>query len=183
MNRELSREFVPIEGSNYGINEYGEVKNFNTKTILKTFLISNYPAINITLNGKRKTMYCHHIMAATFLNHIAKRGLITINHIDHDKTNNRLDNLEIISHRRNSALAYIHKNRELPTGVVKTEIGKRRYKTQISYLGVNNYLGCYYTAEEAHAVYMEASDCIMKTGKLPERFMNRTRYERYKKSQ
>jgi len=182
MDRELSREFTQIPDTTYLINEYGEVKHEYKGKVLKTFLISDYPAVNINVNGKRKTMYVHHLCALVFLGHVAKRGLITINHIDHDKTNNRLDNLEIISHRRNSALAYIHKKRELPTGVVKTELGRRKYKTQISYLGMNTYLGSYFTPEEAHAVYMEASDCIMQTGKLPERFMNRERYQRYNQS-
>jgi len=37
------------------------------------------------------------------------------------------------------------------------------------------------TAEEAAAVYQEASDLIIKTGELPEYYMNRKRYDRFKK--
>jgi len=181
MKQKLSKKFVRLEGSDYAINEFGEVKNLKTRNVLKPFLISDYPAVNITVNGKRKTCYVHHLCSEIFLGHVAKRGLMTINHIDHDKTNNRLDNLEVISHRRNTALSYIHKNRELPTGVTKTAIGKRRYKSQICYKGENRYLGCYMTAEEAAAVYQEASDLIIKTGELPEYYMNRKRYDRFKK--
>jgi nitrous oxide reductase len=36
-------------------------------------------------------------------------------------------------------------------------------------------------AEEAAAVYQEASDLIIKTGELPEYYMNRKRYDRFKK--
>ncbi len=167
--------------TNYSINEYGEVKGLRTRIVLKPFLISNYPAVNISVNQKRKTCYVHHLMSLTFLNHTPKRGLITINHIDQNKQNNRLDNLEIITHRRNSALTYIHRNRELPTGVTKNPMGIRLFKAQINHRGVNNYLGCYMTAQEASQAYQEASDGIIKTGEIPESLKNKKRYGRYKK--
>jgi len=177
----LNEEFTQLENSDYAINELGQVKNLRTKVVLKQFLISDYPAVNISVNGKRKTVYVHHLLAEVFLNHKAKRGIMSINHIDQNKTNNRLDNLEIISHRRNTALCFIHRNREMPTGVTKTETGVKQYKAQINYRGVNTYLGCYHTPEEAHAVYVEASDSIIKTGGLPERFVNREKYKRFSK--
>ena len=181
MKNELSKEFSPIPNSNYSINEYGEVINNRYKIILNPFFISNYPAINLSINGKRKTMYVHHCMSIVYLNHIPKRGLITINHIDQNKQNNRLDNLEIISHRLNSTLTHTTRNRLLPTGVTLNPIGKRRYKAQLSYLGKNRYLGMFYTAEEASATYQEAVQLIIKTGQLPDYFFTKKRYERFKK--
>jgi hypothetical protein len=183
MKKQLSENFIQLENSDYAINQLGVVKNLKTGNIIHPFLISGYPAVNITVNGKRKTTYVHHIMAAMFLNYVAKRGLMSINHINADKTCNRLDNLEVITHRRNSALTFINKNRELPTGVTLNPTGVRRYKAQISYQGINRYLGAYMTAEEASQVYQEASDCIVKTGHLPDYFMNRKRYDRFKKSE
>ena len=179
--KQLNEEFIQLKDSDYSINELGVVKNLNTGNIINPFLISQYPAVNISVGGKRKTCYVHHIAAFVFLDYVAKRGLISINHIDANKQNNRLDNLEIITHRRNSALTYINKKRELPTGVVQTTVGRRRFKAQISYLGTNKYLGCYMTAQEAHDVYMSASDAIVKTGHLPQYFLTRERYERFKK--
>ena len=183
MKNELNKEFSPIPNSNYSINEYGEVINNRYKMILTPFLISDYPAVNISVNGKRKTMYVHHCMSIVYLNHIPKRGLITVNHIDQNKQNNRLDNLEVISHRLNSALTYIHKNRALATGVTKGIAGIKKYKAQISYLGINRYLGSYLTEQEASEVYIAASDAIVKTGHLPEYFLTRQKYKRFKKDQ
>ena len=178
MEKQLNAEFIQLENSDYAINEYAVLKNLKTGNIINPFLISQYPAANITVEGKRKTVYLHHVMALVFLDYVAKRGLMSINHIDQNKQNNRLDNLEVISHRRNSALTFIHKKRKLPTGVVENPIGIRRFKAQISYLGKNRYLGCYMTPEEASEVYQAASDTILKTGHLPEHFMTRKRYER-----
>ena len=179
MKSKLSKKFINIENTNYAINQLGEVKSFRTRTVLKPFLISDYPAVNITISGKRKTVYIHHLMAAVYLDYVAKRGLMSINHKDGNKQNNRLDNLEVITHRLNSALTYINKKRELPTGVTKTAIGIRKFKCQISYKGVNRYLGCYMTAEQAGNVYQEAAKTIMETGELPDYFLTRERYQRF----
>jgi hypothetical protein len=181
MERKPNEEFTQIENSDYSVNELGVVKNLKTGNIINPFLISQYPAVNITIDGKRKTSYVHHLMALVFLDYVAKRGLMSINHIDANKQNNRLDNLEVITHRRNSALTFVHKKRKLPTGVVENPIGVRKFKAQISYLGINRYLGAYMTAEEASQVYQDASDAIVKTGHLPEHFLNRKKYDRYKR--
>ena len=181
MANKLSKKFVPIPNTNYTINEYGEVRNIRSKIILNPFFISGYAAVNISVNGKRKTCYLHHLVALVFLDYTAKRGLISINHIDGNKKNPRLDNIEIITHRLNSTLTHTSRNRILPTGVTQTNIGKRRFKCQISYLGKNRYLGMFHTAEEASACYQEAVHLITKTGVLPEHFFTKERYDRYKK--
>jgi hypothetical protein len=181
MANKLSKKFVPIPDTNYTINEYGEVRNVRSKIILNPFFISGYAAVNISVNGKRKTVYIHHCMSIVFLNHIPKRGLITIHHRDGNKRNPRLDNLQVITHRLNSTLTHTSRNRILPTGVTQTNIGKRRYKCQISYLGKNRYLGMFHTAEEASATYQEAVQLITNTGVLPDYFFTKKRYERFKK--
>jgi hypothetical protein len=181
MKNKLSKEFSPIPNSNYSINEYGEVINNRNKIILNPFFISEYSAVNISVNGKRKTCYLHHLVALVFLDYTAKRGLMSLNHIDGNKRNPRLDNIELITHRLNSTLTHTSRNRLLPTGVTLNPIGKRRYKAQLSYLGKNRYLGMFHTAEEASAVYQEAVQFIIKTGVLPDYFFTRQRYERFKK--
>lgn len=164
----LNPEFVQIKDSNYAVNRLGQVKNLKTENILQTFLISDYPAVNIYMDKKRKTVYVHHLVALIFLDYEAKRGLQSINHIDQNKENNRLDNLEIISHRRNTALAY-EGRRDLPTGVCRNQAGRRRYKAQINYMGIPRYLGSFFTPEEAHEAYKAASDLIEKENRLPEK--------------
>jgi hypothetical protein len=167
MKDKLSKKFIKIPGSNYGINEQGQVKNLITRVILKPFLVSGYPACNITVDGKRKIAYIHHLMAKIFLDYTAKRGTTTINHIDQNKENNRIDNLEVISHRRNTALTYIHRDRELPTGVSNNHRGKKKYKASINYLGKPVYLGSFETPEEASQAYMDASDYIIANNSKP----------------
>lgn len=53
---------------------------------------------------KGKSMYVHRLVIESFLGEIP-RGL-QVNHIDGDKSNNRLDNLEIVTNRENSLHSY-----------------------------------------------------------------------------
>lgn len=50
------------------------------------------------VNLQGKVWYVHRLMAITFLN---APEVFEVNHIDKDKSNNHLDNLEIISHSQN----------------------------------------------------------------------------------
>ncbi len=72
---------------NYSISTYGNVKNNITNKILKQ-QINNY--YSITLN--KKSYLIHRLVALAFiLNPLNKE---TVNHIDHNKTNNHYNNLE-----------------------------------------------------------------------------------------
>lgn len=58
-----------------------------------------YRAVKLTVNGVRFSTSAHRIQ---WINHngAIPEGL-EVNHIDLDKTNNRIDNLEIVTHREN----------------------------------------------------------------------------------
>lgn len=74
-----------------------------------------------------------------------------IDHIDGDKTNNRISNLREVTHRQN--VVYYHKRsgRGLPVGV---SYHQRSRKFKAYYCG--KYLGTFITPEEAHQAYIEA---------------------------
>lgn len=73
----------------------------------------------------------------------------TIDHLDGDKLNNAISNLEDVSMRTNTARR--SSNTELPTGVCRQ---KGRYRAQKWYQGKNLYLGYYDTPEQAHQAYL-----------------------------
>lgn len=49
-------------------------------------------------NGQFKSVYLHHLMAKTFLNHEADGHSFEIDHIDNNSLNNKLSNLQILTH-------------------------------------------------------------------------------------
>jgi hypothetical protein len=61
-----------------------------------------YLQVGLQVNGKRVRKYVHRLVAEAFLG-ICNSGL-EVNHIDADKSNNRLTNLEYITHSQNCKL-------------------------------------------------------------------------------
>jgi hydrogenase maturation factor len=57
----------------------------------------------VNVLGIKKTLSVHCIIAETFLDYKSNKGVISIDHVDEDKTNNNLKNLRIINHRENVA--------------------------------------------------------------------------------
>lgn len=61
-----------------------------------------YYAVDImTANYKRRTMKIHQLMAITFLNHKTNGYKKVVDHIDENKLNNNLNNLQVLTHKEN----------------------------------------------------------------------------------
>lgn len=89
----------PIEGyeGRYEISSYGRVKSYLydkvNGRILKGSSSRGYPVIILYDENCHKRAYLlHRIVAKTFIDN--PNNLPEVNHIDEDKTNNRVDNLE-----------------------------------------------------------------------------------------
>lgn len=121
--------FKTIPGfSDYMVNNKGDVYTKPYRKILKpTVTHKGYHALSV-YNDKRERMTkkIHHLVLMAFKpddyklitkdyknNHNADGEFYTTNHIDGVKTNNRLDNLEVITHRENVQHA-------MDTGLVST---------------------------------------------------------------
>lgn len=79
--------------SNYEISNFGNLRNTTTKNIIKSSIKSGYLATSLKDdNNERKSMKIHRLVALTFIPNLENKD--TVNHKDHNKLNNRLDNLE-----------------------------------------------------------------------------------------
>ena len=86
----------------YDVSNYGRIKRkifINCKAILNKEKIlkcvettGNYLLVGLYKSGKGKTRLVHRLVAENFLNN--KNNYQEINHIDENKHNNRIDNLE-----------------------------------------------------------------------------------------
>lgn len=63
-----------------------------------------YPRVNLCKDGKHKDTYVHRLVAFTFLGKCPEG--YEVNHIDGDKNNNRVTNLEYITRKANMAHAF-----------------------------------------------------------------------------
>ena len=88
--------------SNYSINlETAEIRNNNTGRIRKQIIVKGYKRVLLNLNGKRK-WYCVHILMykAHYGDYDATKYVI--DHINHVKTDNNIENLRLATISLNS---------------------------------------------------------------------------------
>lgn len=101
----IIKEFLPIKDfDGYFVNSQGIIISNNDGTILKQIRPqihnSGYHSIKLTRNdGVRKHIFVHRIVASHFLDN--PNNLSDVNHIDLNKFNNDVSNLEWCSHSDN----------------------------------------------------------------------------------
>lgn len=136
-------EWKLINGYDYSVSSLGRIRNNRTGRILKgvpnTF---GYLQVFLYKNGKSKKFTIHQLVASYFLHdQIGKE----INHINEDKLDNRVENLEYITHKENCN--YGTRNSRMATKLSKSLIQCDLQKKQLMDLYGNpvmyDYFSCY----------------------------------------
>ena len=148
------KEMKEIPGHpNYKITTDGEVWSFKGRKPRKLKPAptrGDYLAVVLSTNGKRKTYHIHKLMAITYLNHTPSGHKLVVDHINNNRLDNRLVNLQIITNRENATKDLV---KDLPIGVDKPY---KSYRARIKISGKKILLGSYATPEEASKAYQEA---------------------------
>ena len=118
----MAEEWRKIPGyENYEVSNTGRVvnNNFNRKGIRKEMTYKKsrgYPAVSLFRNGKGKDITVHRLVAQAFIPN--PDNLREVNHIDGNKVNNNVDNLEWctreenMEHAKRNGLSY-QRNRSI----------------------------------------------------------------------
>ena len=93
--------FVKIEGfENYEVSNLGKVRNIKSGIMLKPWITKDgYLRHCLYKHNKRKNLLLHRIIATAFIDNPEKKP--QVNHIDENKLNNDLSNLEWCTGREN----------------------------------------------------------------------------------
>ena len=93
--------FVKIDGfEKYEVSNLGKVRNIKSGRILKSHLNHNgYLKHSLYKHDKQKELFLHRIIAIAFIDNPGKKP--QVNHIDENKLNNDLSNLEWCTEREN----------------------------------------------------------------------------------
>ena len=71
------------------------------RVLVSTINSAGYLKVRLSKKGVKKTQMVHHLVGESFLNHTKRCNFISLDHIDEDKTNNHVSNLQIITKQDN----------------------------------------------------------------------------------
>jgi len=128
-------------------NRWRDMRGYMHTTTGYWFLrLRNHP-----FKGETKSL--HRIIAEAFIPNPFKKQMV--NHIDGNRLNNDIKNLEWVSNRENVLHGYKIKNPQKLMGAI---LDKRdgRYASTINVDGKSKYLGWFKSEYDAHVAYVEA---------------------------
>jgi len=151
-------EYWKLNEFGYEVSNLGNVKGKRGSLLKLQKGSSGYLTVGLFFNKKNYCKYVHRFVYETFKGEVPD-GL-EIDHVDGDRTNNSLENLDVVTRRENINRAYARNGvkKKLPTGVFLRGDRKKRkkpYYSTISINGKHKYLGSFKTKEEAETAYLE----------------------------
>jgi hypothetical protein len=167
LDNEIWRSIPRIKG--YLVSDMGRVKslkNPDLPIILKECVAGGYMSVGLRVNGVTKTTASHLLVGLAFLRfRYNPKKLKVMDHIDENRFNNRLNNFQIITHRKN-----VLKSR--PSSNVRTL--KNGFSSHVNIGKTKHYLGTYQTFEHAREIY-EKSVIICNMAISPELKLERVK--------
>jgi hypothetical protein len=101
----------------YTINSDGVIRNVHGKALSVHKRPDGYMQVGLTRDGKRKSYLTHRLIAEAFVSN--DEGLTEVNHMNGDKADNRIENLEWCSRAQNTKHAYDTGLRKVGKGNIK----------------------------------------------------------------
>tara|TARA_R110000824_G_scaffold398215_1_gene602032 strand:- start:3 stop:479 length:477 start_codon:yes stop_codon:yes gene_type:complete len=148
---EIWKDVKGYEGS-YQVSDLGRVKSCKRKDelILKVrFDKDGYSRVNLYNKSKPKTFMVYSLVAVAFLKHTPCAGVV-VDHINNKKTDNSLENLQLITPRENCSKD--RKGSSDYTGV-SWHKASNKWTAQINITGKVKYLGVFVSQLDAFKVY------------------------------
>ena len=146
---------VPGYEGYYEVSNFGNVKSLTNDKILKPCLGSRgYYMVRVYKDNKGNTMSIHVLVAMAFLGHKPDGYKIVVDHIDNNKLNNHVSNLQLISNRENTSKD--KKNGTSKYTGVTWYNASNKWLAQIAINSKKKNLGLFETEDEAHETYQKA---------------------------
>jgi hypothetical protein len=177
MEKEIWKNILGYEDI-YEISSFGNIRSVDRiilnkgkypffkkgKTINKRISTSNYYIVTLCKNGAVKTFEVHKLIAIAFLNHIPNGYNTVVDHIDNNSLNNNLNNLQIITQRKNTSKDKANKTSKYTGVYFRKSTGK--YESQIMINKKIKHLGTFSNEIDASIAYEKQLDLIEKAKPL-----------------
>jgi len=164
--KEIYKDIIGYEGlykvSNIGnvksidryiVNSLGNVVFLKGKVLSPGTAPNGYLKVNLSKDSKKKHRSVHQLVAESFLNHTPCGYKLVINHIDFNKFNNLVSNLEVVTQRINTNRKHV-KSSSVYTGV---SYYKRlsKWLSRIHFNGKLHHIGYFDVEYDAHLAYQD----------------------------
>lgn len=167
----MQEEWIDIESlkGSYQINRSGIIKSLARNVIRKNGVpnrvlekvlkprkvhSSGYVILNLNHFGKSVSCRLHRLLAETFIPN--PQNLPDVNHIDGNKSNNDISNLEWVSTRENSTHAFLMRKKTSQYSGVSWSSAKSKWCSHIKVNGKHMNLGYFLDEENARKAYLDA---------------------------
>lgn len=160
---------VPGYEGKYQISTLSRVKTIANNATRKERVIKSwvdntgYSAVKLYQYGVPHWVKIHQLMAILFLGHTPCGNTLVINHIDGNKLNNKLRNLEIVTHRANTSTCFRKNKEKLSSQYVGVSWSKKsnKWEAHIRICRKRINLGMFTSEIEASNAYQKALSSII----------------------
>lgn len=173
MNQEEIWRDIPNYEGRYKISSTGIVKStvlikkhrYSNEFVSKEIILktqngaSGYKKVSLSKGNIIKNANIHQLVAIAFLGHVPNQHKSVVDHINHDKHDNRVENLRIVTQRENSGHRK-NKGTSKYNGVHWCKRGKR----WVASIRINNKLkslGYYKIEHDAHLAHEKALNALL----------------------
>jgi len=154
----MKEEFREVSGygGDYQVSNLGRVlslKHGKERILKQSFDTSGYLKVGLRENEIQSTKRVHKLVAIAFLNHIPNGYKTVVDHVDNDKQNNHVNNLQLISNRENCT-----KNSRKSIGKYKGVTyreNKNIWVGQVAFRGKVHFTRSVETEAQAYELYKE----------------------------
>lgn len=175
--KEEWRDVVGYEGL-YQVSSFGRVKSLyrlvptsrgdglrpvSSKVLKPSLTKSGYYFVNLCKNNKTKCFDIHKLVAISFLNHKPNQNSFVVDHIDGNRTNNKVENIQILSHRDNVSKGMLLKNKTSKYTGVTWNKRAGKWKAHVRNKGFLYHIG-YFCCEETGSLFYLKSVKMINDG-------------------
>ena len=102
----MSRRWTPLKYNGYEVSACGKIRNSRTKNVLCPYVNhEGYKKVGLQTTAGRKQFFVHRLVAETFITNPSAKPVV--NHKNSRRRDNRVENLEWVTHSENLVHSWV----------------------------------------------------------------------------